>query len=196
MSLISKRGLVFCCFNNAYKILPEVFALWMRLLAAVPASVLWLLETSPEAKANLRAEASAAGVDPQRLFFAPIVPVGAHVARNAAADLFLDTYPYGAHTTANDALLAGLPLLTCAGDTLVSRIAGSQLQAIGLPELITTNFADYEALALELAKRPDLLGGYRRRIVANRATTPLFDMARYARDFEDAMLRIWDERAV
>jgi predicted O-linked N-acetylglucosamine transferase (SPINDLY family) len=182
---------VFCCFNNTYKILPEIFAIWMRLLAAVPGSVLWLLDTSTEAKENLRREAASAGVDPQRLIFAPRVGVGEHVARNAAADLFLDTYPYGAHTTANDALLAGLPLITCAGDTLVSRIAGSQLTAIGLPELITTGFAEYEALAVKLATQPGLLKSYRERLAANRRTTPLFDMARYARDFEDAMQRIW-----
>jgi predicted O-linked N-acetylglucosamine transferase (SPINDLY family) len=121
--------------------------------------------------------------------------VEAHVARNAAADLFLDTYPYGAHTTANDALLAGLPVLTCVGDTLVSRIAGSQLRAIGLPELITTNLADYETLALKLAKDPPLLQGLRERLAANRHTTPLFDMDRDARDFEDAMLRVWADHA-
>jgi predicted O-linked N-acetylglucosamine transferase (SPINDLY family) len=188
---LPETGFVFCCFNNAYKILPDVFALWMRLLAAVPGSVLWLLETSVEAKDNLRREAHAAGVDPARLIFAPRVGVEAHVARNAAADLFLDTYPYGAHTTANDALLAGLPVLTCVGDTLVSRIAGSQLSAIGLPELITTNLADYEALALKLATQPPLLKGLRDRLAANRHTAPLFDMDRYARDFEDAMARVW-----
>jgi predicted O-linked N-acetylglucosamine transferase (SPINDLY family) len=132
-------------------------------------------------------------VDAQRLIFAPRVGVGEHVARNAAADLFLDTFPYTAHTTANDALLAGLPLLTCVGETLASRIAGSQLLAIGLSELITTNFADYEALAVKLATEPALLASYRERLAANRHSLPLFDMDRYARDFEDAMLRIWDE---
>ncbi|MDQ2961922.1 MAG: tetratricopeptide repeat protein [Pseudomonadota bacterium] len=190
---LPEPGLVFCCFNAAYKILPEVFAVWMRLLAAVPGSVLWLLETSAEAKANLRREATTAGIDAARIIFAPRLGLGAHMARQAVADLFLDTYPYGAHTTANDALLAGLPVLTCAGDTMVSRIAGSQLHAIGLPELITTSFADYEVLALKLAREPALLQGYRQRLAANRATAPLFDMARYARDFEDAMQRIWAE---
>jgi predicted O-linked N-acetylglucosamine transferase (SPINDLY family) len=184
-------GFVFCCFNNAYKILPEVFAVWMRLLAALPGSVLWLLETTAEATANLRREAQAAGIAPDRLIFAPRVSVGAHVARNAAADLFLDTYPYGAHTTANDALLAGLPVITCVGETLVSRIAGSQLAAIGLPELITNSLADYEALARQLATEPGLLRGYRDRLAANRHTQPLFDMARYARDFEAAMTQLW-----
>ncbi|HEX8013097.1 MAG TPA: SEC-C metal-binding domain-containing protein [Casimicrobiaceae bacterium] len=189
------EAFVFCCFNNTYKILPEVFAIWMRLLAAVPKSVLWLLETGAEARENLRVEAAAAGIDPLRLVFAPIVPVGAHVARNAAADLFLDTYPYGAHTTANDALLAGLPLMTCVGETLASRIAGSQLQAIGLPELITPSLAEYEALARTLATEPELLEGYRQRLAANRRSAPLFDMDRYARDFEEAMERIWDDHA-
>jgi predicted O-linked N-acetylglucosamine transferase (SPINDLY family) len=190
---LPEKAFVFCCFNNSFKILPEVFAIWMRVLQAVPGSVLWLLDTSDETKANLRREAAAAGVDAQRLIFAPRVGVGEHVARNAAADLFLDTFPYTAHTTANDALLAGLPLLTCVGETLASRIAGSQLLAIGLSELITTNFADYEALAVKLATEPALLASYRERLAANRHSLPLFDMDRYARDFEDAMLRIWDE---
>ncbi|HEV2686568.1 MAG TPA: hypothetical protein VGW79_08010, partial [Actinomycetota bacterium] len=192
---LPQRGFVFCCFNNAYKILPDVFSLWMRLLQAVPESVLWLLETLPEAKANLCREAVRAGVDPQRLIFAPRAPVGEHVARNAAADLFLDTYPYGAHTTANDALLAGLPVLTCAGDTLVSRIAGSQLHAIGLPELATERLADYERLALTLATQPALLRSYRDRLAAHRATHPLFDMIAYANDFAELVERIWREHA-
>jgi predicted O-linked N-acetylglucosamine transferase (SPINDLY family) len=191
---LPERGFVFCCFNNAYKILPEVFAIWMRLLAATPGSVLWLLEPGAQAQVNLRREAQAAGVDPARLLFAPRVGVSEHVARNAAADLFLDTYPYGAHTTANDALLAGLPLLTCVGETLASRIAGAQLAAIGLPELITRSFAEYEALALKLAREPELLAGYRARLAANRHRSPLFDMTRYARDFEALMLETWAQR--
>jgi predicted O-linked N-acetylglucosamine transferase (SPINDLY family) len=191
---LPESAFVFCCFNNAYKILPDVFAIWMRLLAAASGSVLWLLETGDQAKANLRREAAAAGIDPARLLFAPRVGFGEHVARNAAADLFVDTYPYGAHTTANDALLAGLPLVTLAGETMVSRIAGSQLNAIGLPELATESFERYEALALELVLRPELLLGYRNRLAANRGMHPLFDMTRYARDFEDAMERVWAEQ--
>jgi protein O-GlcNAc transferase len=159
----------------------------------VPGSALWLLETGAEAKENLRREAAVAGIDPSRLIFAPRVGIDAHMARQSAADLFLDTYPYGAHTTANDALLAGLPVITCVGDTLVSRICGSQLHAIGLPELVTQSFAAYQALALELATQPGLLKSYRQRLAANRATEPLFDIARYARDFEEAMARIWAE---
>ncbi len=155
---LPEQGFVFCCFNKAYKILPDVFAIWMRLLRAVPDSVLWLLESGPDAAQNLRQAARRAGVDPARLQFATYVAVEEHLARHAVADLFVDTFPYGAHTTTNDALLAGLPVLTCAGETLVSRIAGSQLHAIGLPELVTTSLAAYEALALRLAGEPASLG--------------------------------------
>jgi predicted O-linked N-acetylglucosamine transferase (SPINDLY family) len=190
---LPESGFVFCCFSNPSKILPDVFAIWLRLLAAVPGSVLWLLGTNDEVIHNLRREAARAQIDPARLVFAPGVKVGEHVARNAAADLFLDTYPYGAHTTANDALLAGLPVLTCTGETMVSRIAGSQLRAVGLPELIAESLGQYEARALELARRPELLRGFRARLAANRSTHPLFDMARYARDFEDAMERLWSD---
>src|SRR5215813_6610113 len=129
----------------------------MRLLARIPGSVLWLLEAGAEGQRNLRREAAAAGIDPQRLIFAPRAPVAAHVARNAVADLFVDTFPYGAHTTANDALLAGLPLVTRVGETLVSRIAGGQLGAIGLGDLITANLASYETLALALASDAERL---------------------------------------
>jgi predicted O-linked N-acetylglucosamine transferase (SPINDLY family) len=190
---LPESGFVFCCFSNPCKILPEVFAIWMRLLAAVSGSVLWLLRTNEDVAANLRREAIKAGIDVNRLVFAPVVKITEHVARNAAADLFVDSFPYGAHTTANDALLAGLPVLTCAGETMVSRIAGSQLHAIGLPELVTTSFADYEALALRLAREPELLASYRARLKENRRTHPLFDMTRYARDFEDAMEAVWAE---
>jgi predicted O-linked N-acetylglucosamine transferase (SPINDLY family) len=189
------KGFVFCCFNTSYKILPDVFSIWMRLLAAVPESVLWLLDTSAEVVDNLRREANAANVDPQRLIFAPRVSVGAHVARNAAAGLFLDSYPYGAHTTANDALLAGLPVVTRAGDTLVSRIAGSQLAAIGLADLITTTAEGYETLARNLATNPAMLARYRTRLEENRREAPLFDMNRYARDFAEAMEAVWAEHA-
>jgi protein O-GlcNAc transferase len=187
---LPESAFVFCNFNASYKILPEVFALWMRLLARLPGSVLWLLETEGVAKENLRREALHAGVSPERLLFAPLVSPTDHIARNAAADLFLDTFPYGGHTTANDALLAGLPVLTCVGETLPSRIAGSQLRTIGLPELVARDLADYEARAMRLAQHPSELDNLRARLAANRATHPLFDMARYARDFEDRLLRI------
>ncbi len=191
---LPERGFVFCCFNNAYKILPDVFAIWMRLLGAIPDSVLWLLATNADAVGNLRREAAAAGIDPARLVFAPRIPLQRHLSRHAVADLFLDTFPYGAHTTTNDALLAGLPVLTCAGETLVSRIAGSQLHAIGLPELVTGSLAEYEALALRLAREPETLAAVRTRLAANRSTYPLFDMARYTQDFEALLLHTWDER--
>jgi protein O-GlcNAc transferase len=164
----------------------------MRLLHAIEGSVLWLLEAGAEAEGNLRAAARAAGVDPARLVFAPRAPVERHVARIAAADLVIDSFPYGAHTTANDALLAGVPLVTHAGETLVTRIAGSQLHAIGLPELVTSNRSTYEALARELAQNPGELSRFRARLAANRASFPLFDTARFTHDFEAALLRARD----
>ena len=188
---LPERGFVFACFNNTYKILPDVFAIWMRMLAAVPQSVLWLYDSDPDAKANLRREAQRAGVAAERLIFAPWAPPDRHLARAATADLFLDTYPYSAGATANDALLAGLPVVSCAGETLASRLAGSQLHAIGLPELVTASLADYESLALGLARHPAELAALRTRLAANRRTHPLFDMARYTRDLEDGLLRIW-----
>jgi protein O-GlcNAc transferase len=186
---------VFCCFNNTFKLLPEVFAVWARLLAAVPDSVLWLLAPNAESMTNLRREARKAGIDPARLIFAPRVENAQHLARTALADLFLDTSPYGAHTTTNDALLVGLPVVTCAGDTLASRNPGSQLRAIGLPDMVTLSFDEYEALALRLAREPGALASVRTRLAENRSTYPLFDMPRYARDFEDGLLRIWDDYA-
>jgi predicted O-linked N-acetylglucosamine transferase (SPINDLY family) len=191
---LPERGFVFCCFNRPYKILPDVFAIWMRLLNAVPDSVLWVLESGPDATQHLLREAAARGVDPIRLVVAPHVPVAQHLARHAAADLLVDTFPYGAHTTTNDALLAGLPVVTCAGETLVSRIAGSQLMAIGVPELVTHSLAEYEELALQLAREPARLAALRARLVAHRHSHPLFDMARYTQDFEALLLRTWDER--
>jgi predicted O-linked N-acetylglucosamine transferase (SPINDLY family) len=188
-------GLVLCCFNSAYKILPDVFAVWMRLLRAAPQSVLWLTETKTDTANNLRREAAAASVDPSRLVFAPRVPLAQHLARHVHAGLFLDTTPYNAGATANDALFMGVPLLTCAGETMSSRVAGSQLHAVGLPELVTTSLAAYESLALELIAQPRLLQLYRDRLVANRHTQPLFDLDRYAGHFADAMERIWEDHA-
>jgi predicted O-linked N-acetylglucosamine transferase (SPINDLY family) len=181
-------GFVFCCFNASYKILPEVFAIWMRLLAATPRSVLWLLDTNREATANLRREAARRGIAPERLIFAPRVALADHLARHAAADLFLDTFPCNAHTTANDALFAGLPLITCSGDTFASRVSGSQLQAAGLSDLVTRSLADYEALALELARDRTQLARYHERLRTGRDTSPLFDSAAYARALETLLL--------
>jgi predicted O-linked N-acetylglucosamine transferase (SPINDLY family) len=188
------QGFVFCCFNTPYKILPPMFDVWMRLLREVPGSVLWLSPGYPIACANLRREAVARGVDPRRLIFAPRVELAEHLARHAHADLFVDTLPYNAGTTANDALFMGVPVLTCSGETMASRIAGSQLHAIGLPELVTGSLAEYEALALRLARAPETLAALRAKLAANRHTHPLFDMARYTQDFEALLLHTWDER--
>ena len=158
----------------------------------MPSSVLWLKAPHNSAIVNLRREAKARGVSPDRIVFASRVPDPAdHLARLRLADLFLDTFPYGAHTTTNDALLIGLPVLTCAGETLVTRLAGSQLHAIGLPELVTADFSDYEALALRLAREPETLAEFRTRLAHNRHTYPLYDMARYTQDFEDGLEAIW-----
>ena len=183
---LPETAFVFCSFNSAYKITEEMFALWMRLLAAVPGSVLWLLDADPLAKANLRREAAVRGVDPGRLVFAPRLRMQEHLARQRLADLFLDTVPVNAHTTASDALWAGLPVLTCVGNAFIGRVAGSLLQAVGLPELITVSLCDYEALALRLAEDGTLLRGLRDRLERNRLTTPLFDSERYARNIEAA----------
>jgi protein O-GlcNAc transferase len=188
------EGVVFCCFNNSYKILPQLFDVWMRLLAAVPGSVLWLAPGQASAGVNLRREARARGVDPARLVFAQRVSLPEHLARHAHADLFLDTTPYNAGTTANDALFMGVPVLTCAGETMASRVAGSQLTAIGLPELVTTNLADYEALALTLAGDRTRRAQTRARLAANHLTTPLFDMARFTLALDDLLLAAWENR--
>ena len=185
-------GLVLCSFNNSYKITPDVFAVWMRLLAAVPRSVLWLLEPNDLVRRNLQREAERRGVDPARLVFAPLVPLPEHLARHRNADLFLDTVPCNAHTTASDALWAGLPLLTCAGTTFAGRVAGSLLQAIGLPELVAGSLGDYERMALALARDPQRLAALRATLSRNRETTPLFDLPRLVGHIETAYGRMWD----
>jgi protein O-GlcNAc transferase len=185
-------GLVFCCFNATWKIHPRVFDIWMRLLEKTPGSVLWLLDSNAASRDNLRAEAHHRHVAPERIVFAPRAPLAEHLARHALADLFLDTFPCNAHTTTNDALFAGLPLVTCAGETFSSRVSGSHLRAIGLPELVTGNLADYEALALKLAHDPALLAGYRKRLRANRDREPLFDTLAYTRALEALLWTAWE----
>jgi predicted O-linked N-acetylglucosamine transferase (SPINDLY family) len=191
---LPEGALVFCCFNQAYKILPEVFAVWMRLLEQVAQSVLWLAPANATARQNLQREAARRGIAPERLVFAPRLELERHLARHVHADLFLDTTPYNAGTTANDALFMGVPVLTCAGQTLASRVAGSQLRAIGLPELVTTDLAGYEALALALARDPVRRAQLRARLQANRDTMPLFDMARFARALDDLLQAAWENR--
>jgi predicted O-linked N-acetylglucosamine transferase (SPINDLY family) len=188
---LPEQGFVFCCFNNAYKITPDVFEIWCGLLDEVAGAVLWL-SVGPEAQANLRREAEARGIDPERLIFASRVPSMAdHLARLSLADLFLDTLPYNAHTTAPDALWAGVPVVTCAGETFPSRVAGSLLRAVGLPELVTERLDQYRDLALRLATHPDELRAIQQRLAENRLTTPLFDSERFTRNLEALYRRMW-----
>jgi predicted O-linked N-acetylglucosamine transferase (SPINDLY family) len=186
------EGFVFCSFNNNYKIRPPIFDIWMRLLGAVEGSVLWLLQDNGDAQENLRKEAAERGIDPARLVFAPRLEPEEHLARHRLADLFLDTLPYNAHTTASDALWAGLPLLTCRGDSFAGRVATSLLHAGGLPELATNDLGEYEALALRLATDSSLLGGFRQRLEQNRSTCPLFDTDRFRRHIESAYTIMWE----
>ncbi|HKX07777.1 MAG TPA: tetratricopeptide repeat protein [Stellaceae bacterium] len=185
-------GFVFCCFNTRYKLRPHVFDTWMRLLHAVPGSVLWLLENTPSVRENLRAEAHRRGIGSERLVFTLAIPLPDFLARLRLADLFLDTLPYNAHTTANDALWAGLPVLTCAGATFAGRVAGSQLRTLGLPELVTGSLEEYEMMAIRLARIPALLDELRRRLAQNRLSSPLFDMAQYTRGLEAAYSRMFE----
>jgi protein O-GlcNAc transferase len=182
---------VFCCFNQPYKILPEVYSSWMRLLQAAPQSVLWLLDWNAWATQNLRREAGERGIDARRLIFAPKLPLDAHLRRLGAADLFLDTLPYNAHTMASDALWVGVPIVTCAGSTFASRVAGSLLTAVGLPELIVGSLAEYEALAAKLARFPGELALLRDKLRQQRSSAMLFDTPRFARSLEKAYESMW-----
>jgi len=187
---LPEEGFVFCSFNNNYKFTEEVFASWMRMLQAVPGSVLWLLADNPWSQASLTRRAGEHGVDPARLLFAPRVSPEQYLARYTAADLFLDAYPFNAGTTANDALWMGLPVLTRSGRTFASRMAGSLLTALDLPELITTTLDDYEARAIEIATQPSLHADLKQRLKAGRTQSPLFDMPRFVQDFGDAVERV------
>jgi predicted O-linked N-acetylglucosamine transferase (SPINDLY family) len=193
---LPSQGMVFCAFTNAYKINPPVFDIWMRLLRDVPQSVLWLRAVDQTTRSNLQREAAARGVDAQRLVFAPhVASMAEHLARHQLADLYLDTVPYNAHSTTCDALWAGVPVITCAGGNLASRVAASALQAVGLPELIGSSLEEYEHLALGLACDPRKLQDLRSRLAANRSFRPLFDTARYTRGLEAAS-RIMHQRAM
>jgi protein O-GlcNAc transferase len=183
---LPETGIVFACFNNSYKITPDVFASWMRILHAVPGSVLWLLEANALVRENLQRKAMANGVDPARLVFAPRMKVPEHLARHRNADLFLDTAPVNAHTTASDALWAGLPVLTCAGESFVARVCGSLLRAVGLDELITYAPDQYERTAIALARSPETLAAIRQRLNNSKASAPLFDIMRYKDGLEAA----------
>jgi predicted O-linked N-acetylglucosamine transferase (SPINDLY family) len=183
---------VFCCFNNHYKLTPRMFDIWTRLLAQIEGSVLWLIQDDQASADNLRREAGARGIASERLVFAPRQPLPLHLARHAAADLFLDTLPCNAHTTASDALWAGLPVLTARGTTFPGRVGASLLTAVGLPEMVAADLGQYEARALELARSRPALEAVRRKLAANRATAPLFDAPRFVRHIEDAYSRIYE----
>jgi len=190
---LPENALVFCCFNQAHKLLPMTFDVWMRLLMRVEGSVLWLSRLNDHAVVNLRNEAQARGVDPARLIFAPRVASQAdHLARHSLADLFLDTLPYNAHTTASDALWAGVPVLTCIGTTFAGRVGASLLHAVGLPELVTQSLDEYEALALRLATDPARLRTLRSKLASNRRSQPLFDTDRFRRHLEAAYETMWE----
>jgi predicted O-linked N-acetylglucosamine transferase (SPINDLY family) len=188
------RSFVFCSFNNNYKIRPAIFDVWMRLLRQVEGSVLWLLQDNAVAVANLKREAEARGVSADRLIFAARVPLDQHLARHRLADLFVDTFPYNAHTTASDALWAGLPLVTLTGETFASRVAASLLHAVGLPELVTDSLADYEALIARLATSPGMLVQYRERLESQRLKAALFDTVRFCRHIEAAYLTMHERQ--
>jgi predicted O-linked N-acetylglucosamine transferase (SPINDLY family) len=187
---LPETGFVFCCFNNNYKITPDIFALWLRLLEAVPGSVLWLLRDNDDAARNLAMAVAAQGLDPARLILAPLVGSEQHLARQRLADLFLDTLPYNAHTTASDALRMGLPVLTCPGESFAARVAASLLTALDMGELIAPDLAGYEALALDLARRPERLGAIRDRLRHNVVGAPLYDGAHFRIGLEAAYQRM------
>jgi predicted O-linked N-acetylglucosamine transferase (SPINDLY family) len=171
-----------------------MFDVWMRLLKAVPGSVLWLLVTTPVIEANIRREAAVRGVASERLVFAEGMDLPLHLARHKLADLFLDTLPICAHTTASDSLWAGLPILTCVGESFVGRVAGSLLRAMDLPELITYSVAEYEAQALELATNPQKLAEIKRKLTDKLLTSSLFNITQYTRDLEDAYTHMYNLR--
>jgi predicted O-linked N-acetylglucosamine transferase (SPINDLY family) len=190
---LSPTGFVFCCFNNSYKITPDTFDGWMRILSRVENSVLWLSQNNPTAAGNLRQEAARRGVDGQRLIFANrMSSLPEHLARHRVADLFLDTRPYNAHATALDALWAGLPVLTCVGEGFAARVAASLLKTIELPELITSTAEQYEELAVQLAANPQRLAQIRGQLASNRLKTPLFDTVLYAKNLEYAYTQMYE----
>jgi len=189
---LPEQGFVFCSFNNNFKILPAIFDSWMRILKTVEGSVLWLYEDNAVAAEHLKKLAIDKGIDGAKIIFAKKMPLEEHLARHRQADLFLDTFPYNAHTTASDALWAGLPVLTLMGQSFASRVAASLLTAIGLPELITTSPQEYEALAIELAKNPEKLAAIKAKLAINRLTTPLFDTPQFTKDLERAYMQMYE----
>ncbi|WP_374536029.1 O-linked N-acetylglucosamine transferase, SPINDLY family protein [Chitinimonas taiwanensis] len=188
---LPEQGFVFCCFNQHYKILPGLFDIWMQLLHATPASVLWLMDMGAANRTRLYHEAQRRGIGPERLIFAPALPQAEHLARLTLADLVLDTQPCNAHTTASDALWAGVPLLSCQGEGFASRVAASCLQAAGLPELITHSLAEYRGMALQLAQHPAKLQALRDKLAQQRLSCALFDTAASVAALEQAYAIMW-----
>jgi predicted O-linked N-acetylglucosamine transferase (SPINDLY family) len=186
------HGFIYCCFNASYKISPAMFASWMQVLLRVPGSVLFLLKENDTMMANLKTEAAARGVDAQRLVFGERLPVPLYLARYKSCDLFLDTLPYNAGTTASDALWAGLPVITCRGETFAGRMGASLLSALGMPELITSNPSQYEDLAVDLALHPARLAKIKQQLTRQRTSAPLFDTQRFTRDLEAAYTGIYE----
>ena len=187
---LPESGFIFCCLNSNHKITPTTFESWMRILKKVEGSTLWLLEDNAEAASNLRQAAHAQGISPHRLVFAKRTGLAEHLSRQGLADLFLDTWPYGAHTSASDALWAGLPLLTCVGESFASRVAASLLTALDLPELIANSPAEYEQLAIELAKNVVKFQSIKDRLLTNRHSAPLFQTTVTVRHIETAYTTI------
>jgi predicted O-linked N-acetylglucosamine transferase (SPINDLY family) len=190
---LSEQGFIFCCFNNNYKILPATFEGWMRILKVVEGSILWLFQDNSWAVENLKKVAEKQGIAPDRLVFAKRLHLPEHLARHRQADLFLDTFPCNAHTTTSDALWAGLPVLTLMGESFASRVAASLLNAVGLPELITSTQEEYEALAIELALNPMKLADIKLRLASNRLTAPLFDAPLFTKNLEAAYVKIYEK---
>jgi predicted O-linked N-acetylglucosamine transferase (SPINDLY family) len=193
---LPERGFVFCSFNNSFKITPNVFNLWMEILHEVESSVLWLLEDNAPATNNLRREAAARGISANRLVFAKRLPLADHLARHKLADLFLDTLPYNAHTTASDALWTGLPVLTQIGTTFAGRVAASLLTALGLPELIVATEADYKRLAVAFGNNLGWLGATKAKLANNRAISPLFNSEIITRHLEAAYKAMNDAQSI
>jgi protein O-GlcNAc transferase len=190
---LPENAFVFSCFNNNYKIIPAVFDSWSAILRGVESSVLWLIKDNPWVEENLKKEAEKRGVDPKRIIFADRIELPEHLARHSLADLFLDTWPYNAHTTASDALWAGLPVLTMVGNTFPGRVASSLLRAIDLSELITPNPNEYENLAIDLAKNPKRLQVIKEKLIKNRHNSPLFDSALFTKDLETAYTKMYEK---
>jgi len=189
---LPEDSLVLCCFNNSYKLNPAVFTRWTRILQAVPGSILWLLAERPAVQQRLCEEAANRGIDARRLAFAKRIPYPEHLARLGLADLFLDTLPFNAGATVGDALWAGVPVLTCAGEAFSARMGGSLLRAVGLPDLITDDPEEYERRAIELARDPSRLAHYKQTLLGGRKSSPLFDSARYCRHLEAAYVQMWE----